>query len=121
MHGVGGFPQIKAGWGLGVHPGQCCHFTDGETEADFSYLVVGWGALDIAWPLEASQSRTSSTSLVRQRQTMEKGIQAKGAACAGAPSCSSAWSIGSRRAAQPGRAPWPLPRASLQKGAQKGK
>ena len=83
VHGVGSFPQMKAGWGLGVRPVQCCHFTDGETEADFSCLVVGWGALDMASPLEASQIRTSSSSLVRQRQTMEKGIQAKGAACAG--------------------------------------
>lgn len=34
---------------------------------------------------------------------MKKCIQAKGAACAGTPSSSRAWSVGSRRAAQPGR------------------
>lgn len=49
---------------------------------------------------------------------MEKCIQAKGAACAGTPSSSRAWSVGSRKAAQPGRSQ-AAPKASLQKGAQR--
>ena len=49
----------------------------------FSCPATAQGAVDPAWLLETSQSRASSWSLVSQRKTMEKGIWAKGTACAG--------------------------------------
>ena len=116
-----GFPQIKAGWGLRVRPSNAVTLRMGELRlALLPGLGMGeWsGALDTAWPPEASQSRVSSWSSVRQRQSMEKCIEVKGAARAGTPSSFRAWSVGSRRAAHPGKSQ-AAPKASLQKGAQR--